>query len=120
MDATGKTVRANILSLRGTRIEEWTLGVHVDEKIANQFLDGSTGELYVSEVLEAGEPQTYLLTKDNWDKSVNEHHAIGALFEDSGSVAARKSGCLVVLAFLGSGLLAVTGLFQILLLVVAN
>ena len=61
------TVRAHISGLRGRRIEEWIIGAHVTKQAFEQFKDESTGELYVREVLEEGEPKQHIMPKKTWE-----------------------------------------------------
>jgi hypothetical protein len=66
-----KAVRTNISGIRG-RIEEWTIGVHVEKEAVNDFLDESTGELYVVEAFEKGVPKQTLVHRDTWEKLQRE------------------------------------------------
>ena len=75
-----KTVRVNISWLRGVRIEEWTLGIEIERETVNDFLDASTGELYVVEVLESGVPKQHVIKKDRWKKHRKEAERIDRMF----------------------------------------
>ena len=61
------TVRAHISGLRGMRIEEWVVGAHVTKQAFEQFKDESTGELYVTEVLDKGEPKQHIMPRKSWE-----------------------------------------------------
>jgi hypothetical protein len=61
------TVRAHISGLRGMRIEEWVVGAHVTKQAFEQFKDESTGDLYVGEVLEQGQPKQHIMPKKTWE-----------------------------------------------------
>ena len=75
-----KTVRVNISWLRGVRIEEWTLGIEIERETVNDFLDASTGELYVVEVLESGVPKQHVIKKDKWENVRKEAERIDRMF----------------------------------------
>ncbi len=62
------TVEAHILdSIRGYYVETWIVGDDIERETVEEYAT-SSGELYAMCVYEKGEPQTYVIAKEIWDK----------------------------------------------------
>jgi hypothetical protein len=66
-----KTIKANVAGLSGVRTEKWTIGIDVPKESVDKYADKLTGELYVGEHNEKGEPIQYLMMKDAWEDYKN-------------------------------------------------
>jgi len=62
-------IQVHILhSLSGYRVDHWTIGKDLDTATIAKFQDASTQALYAVTYLEAGEPQTKIMSKSDWEK----------------------------------------------------
>jgi hypothetical protein len=62
------TIRANIAGLSGVRAEDWIIGEYVTKETVAKFMDRTTGEIYVGEFLEKGDPKQFLMPKEKWEE----------------------------------------------------